>query len=95
MTFNHIYYTRYNILHILLNMRLSSISAFIALGVIPTQGHYVPLIDYESGDKHDLGRLIEDIQIKVFQFLDNREATLHARNESSQCTTKNIIFRRE
>lgn len=95
MTFNHIYYTIIFYIYFYLTMRLFSILVFIALGVIPSQGHYTPPIDYESRDKHDLGRLIEDIQTKVFQFLDKREAELHARNESTQCTSKNIVFRRE
>ncbi|UKZ69221.1 uncharacterized protein TrAtP1_010231 [Trichoderma atroviride] len=76
-------------------MRLSSILIFLTLGVIPSQGHYAPPIDHENRDKQDLGRLVEDIQAKVFKFLDNREAELDARNESTQCTTKNIVFRRE
>lgn len=76
-------------------MRLSFILVFITLGAVPSQGHYVPPIDHENKDKQDLGCLVEDIQAKVFKFLDNREAELHARNESTQCTTKNIVFRRE
>lgn len=76
-------------------MRLSSILVFITFGVIPSQGHYVPPIDHESKDKQDLECLVEDIQANVLKFLGNREAELHARNESTQCTTKNIVFRRE
>lgn len=76
-------------------MRVSFILVFITLRAIPSQGHYVPLIDHENRDKEDLGRLVKDLQAKVCKFLDNRETELHAKNLSAQCTAKNIVFRRE
>ncbi|KAL7917048.1 hypothetical protein ACQKWADRAFT_324968 [Trichoderma austrokoningii] len=76
-------------------MKLSFILVFITLGVTSSQGHYVPLIDPEIRDKQNLGCLVEDIQAKVLKFLDYREAELHARNQSAQCTAKSIVFRRE
>ncbi|KAL6884773.1 hypothetical protein GGI43DRAFT_305217 [Trichoderma evansii] len=76
-------------------MKLSLILVSITLGIIPSQGHYAPPADCDTRDKQEVGRLVEDIQAKVFKLLDNREAGLRARGQSAQCTSKNIIFRRE
>jgi tyrosinase len=76
-------------------MKLSSILLFIALGVISSQGHYVPPIDHDYGDKRELGRLVEDIKAKMSKFLNDREAELHARGQTALCTAKNVVFRRE
>lgn len=76
-------------------MKLSSISVFITFGVIACQGHYAPPIDRDARDKQEFGRLVEDIEAKVFELLDNKEVELRVRGQSAQCTSKNIVFRRE
>lgn len=90
--FRRIYH---RILQIFLNMKLSFIFVFTSLGIIPSQGHYVPPIDHDTRDKQEFGRLVEDIQAKVFKLLDKKQVELHARGQSAQCTSDNIVFRRE
>lgn len=52
----------------------------------------MPPIDRDNRDKQELERLVEDIQAKVFKYLDNKEAELHARDQSAQYTAKKSGF---